>query len=138
MWPGKGPGIPGFVVAAHRAVGATLVYQGKHTEALPHLERALEVAEKLSLPELFVQSLIMGRAMAEGGLLMAEGSFTPLDLFGAFTPRRGLGPANLTVLAFTQAMFTRDLRGMPFTECESDHRTVGSTDDGAQPRNLQV
>jgi hypothetical protein len=63
----------------------------------------------------FVQSLIMGRAMAEGGLLMAEGSFTPLDLFGAFTPRRGLGPANLTVLAFTQAMFTRDLRGMPFT-----------------------
>jgi hypothetical protein len=64
---------------------------------------------------LFIQGLVMGRAMAEGGMLMAEGSFTPTDIFGAFTPTAALGPSNLTVLAFTQAMFTRDLRGMPFS-----------------------
>jgi hypothetical protein len=64
---------------------------------------------------LFVQAMIMGRAMAEGGALMAEGSFTPLDVLGAFTSKAVVGPANLTVLAFTHALFTRDLRGMTFT-----------------------
>jgi hypothetical protein len=64
---------------------------------------------------LLVQGLVMGRAMAEGGMLMAEGSFTPTDLYGAFAPRAALGAGNLTVLAFTEAMFTRDLRGMPFS-----------------------
>ncbi len=40
---------PGFMVAAHRALGSTLVYQGKHTEALPHLEkvRAVEATPAL-------------------------------------------------------------------------------------------
>jgi hypothetical protein len=64
---------------------------------------------------LFIQGLVMGRAMAEGGMLMAEGSFTPTDIYGAFAPRATLGADNLTMLAFTQAMFTRDLRGMPFS-----------------------
>jgi hypothetical protein len=64
---------------------------------------------------LLIEGLVMGRAMAEGGMLMAEGSFTPSDIYAAFAPRAALGPANLTVLAFTQAMFTRDLRGMPFS-----------------------
>jgi TOMM system kinase/cyclase fusion protein len=34
---------PGFVVAAHRALGATLVYQGEHARALPHLNQVLAV-----------------------------------------------------------------------------------------------
>src|SRR5207249_2111084 len=63
----------------------------------------------------FVQAMIMGRAMAEGGALMAEGSFTPMDILGAFTTKAVVGPGSLTVLAFTHAMFTRDLRGMTFT-----------------------
>ena len=64
---------------------------------------------------LFIQGLVMGRAMAEGGMLMAEGSFTPTDIYGAFAPRATLGADNLTMLAFSEAMFTRDLRGMPFS-----------------------
>jgi hypothetical protein len=64
---------------------------------------------------LFVQGLVMSRAMAEGGVLMAEGSFTPLDIVGAFTSPATLGGSNLTVLSFTHAMFTRDLRGMSLT-----------------------
>jgi hypothetical protein len=64
---------------------------------------------------LLVQGIVMGRAMAEGGMLMAEGSFTPLDILGAFTSKRVVGPANLTMLAFTHSMFTRDLRGLTFT-----------------------
>lgn len=64
---------------------------------------------------LFIQAIIMSRAMAEGGALMAEGSFTPLDILGAFTSKSVVGPASLTTLAFTHAMFTRDLRGMVFT-----------------------
>jgi hypothetical protein len=64
---------------------------------------------------LFIQAMIMGRAMAEGGMLMAEGSFTPLDILGAFTSKKVVGPSSLTVLSFTHAMFTRDLRGMTFT-----------------------
>jgi hypothetical protein len=64
---------------------------------------------------LFVQAMIMARAMAEGGMLMAEGSFTPLDVFGVFTSKSAVGPSNLTALAFTHSMFTRDLRGMTFT-----------------------
>jgi hypothetical protein len=63
----------------------------------------------------FIQAMIMARAMAEGGVLMAEGSFTPMDILGAFTSKRIVGPSNLTVLAFTHSMFTRDLRGMTFT-----------------------
>jgi uncharacterized protein DUF6785/uncharacterized protein DUF6784 len=64
---------------------------------------------------LFVQAIIMSRAMAEGGALMAEGSFTPLDVLGAFTSKSVVGPSSLTTLAFTHAMFTRDLRGMTLT-----------------------
>jgi hypothetical protein len=64
---------------------------------------------------LFVQAIIMARAMAEGGVLMAEGSFTPLDILGAFTSKSTVGAANLSALAFTHSMFTRDLRGMTLT-----------------------
>src|SRR5206468_1495789 len=46
---------------------------------------------------LLVQGLVMGRAMAEGGMLMAEGSFTPTDIYAAFAPRAALGAGNLTV-----------------------------------------
>jgi hypothetical protein len=64
---------------------------------------------------LFVQAIIMARAMAEGGVLMAEGSFTPFDILGAFTSKNVVGASNLTVLAFTHSMFTRDLRGISLT-----------------------
>jgi Family of unknown function (DUF6785)/Domain of unknown function (DUF6784) len=64
---------------------------------------------------IFIQAIIMARAMAEGGMLMSEGSFTPFDILGAFTSKSVVGASNLTVLAFTHSMFTRDLRGLTLT-----------------------
>lgn len=34
---------PDFVVGAHRAAGATLVYQGRYAEAMPHLDQVLAI-----------------------------------------------------------------------------------------------
>ena len=63
---------------------------------------------------LFVQGLVMARCTAEGGLLITEGCFTPMDVvtlekYATFSPR------NLTVMAFIDGLFTRDLRGITIT-----------------------
>jgi hypothetical protein len=64
---------------------------------------------------IFVEAIIMARAVAEGGVLMAEGVMVPGDLFTLFAPLNTLGQANLTGLAFFDALFTRDLRGLTLT-----------------------
>ncbi len=64
---------------------------------------------------MFVQAVIMARATSEAGTPMAEGSFTPSDIWGFFARRSGVGKVNLTLLAFSNAMFTRDLRGVTLT-----------------------
>ncbi len=64
---------------------------------------------------IFVQSIVMARSTAEAGMPMTEGSFTPLDVIGIFTHKRSLGVKNLTALAFTDCLFTRDLRGLVLT-----------------------
>jgi hypothetical protein len=64
---------------------------------------------------LFVQSLIMARATSEAGTPMSEGSFTPSDIWGYFASRAAVGKTNLTLLSFSNALFTRDLRGLPLT-----------------------
>jgi hypothetical protein len=64
---------------------------------------------------LFIQAIIMARSTSEGGLLMTEGTFVPADLLAAGMARNSLGPQNLTVLAFLDGMFTRDLRGILLT-----------------------
>lgn len=64
---------------------------------------------------LLIQAVIMARCTAEGGLLMTEGSFVPRDMLALAMPLGSLGPANLTMLSFTDGMFTRDLRGMLLT-----------------------
>ncbi|MDH7569602.1 MAG: hypothetical protein QHJ73_08460, partial [Armatimonadota bacterium] len=64
---------------------------------------------------LFVQAVIMARSTSEGGVLMTEGTFTPIDLISSGMARHTLGPANLTTMAFLDAMFTRDLRGLLLT-----------------------
>ena len=64
---------------------------------------------------LFIQAIIMARSTSEGGLLMTEGTFVPADLLAAGMARNPLGPQNLTVLAFLDGMFTRDLRGILLT-----------------------
>jgi hypothetical protein len=64
---------------------------------------------------IFVEAIVMARSTAEGGLLMTEGCFTPLDVYSLFSPASTLGAKNLTVLAFFDALFTRDLRGILLT-----------------------
>jgi len=70
----------------------------------------------LGLMELLVYvlviSLVMTRATAEGGLLMTEIIFTPLDVFGMFGPRRSIGARNLTMMVFATVPFSGDMRGL--------------------------
>ena len=63
----------------------------------------------------FVQAVIMARGCAEGGLPMSEGSFTHMDISALVVQPASLGPRTLTSLAFFDAMFTRDLRGLVLT-----------------------
>ena len=64
---------------------------------------------------MFVQAVIMARGTSEAGTPMAEGSFTPFDIWGFFARKSAVGKVNLTLLAFSNAMFTRDLRGVMLT-----------------------
>ena len=59
----------------------------------------------------FVVVIVMARSVSEGGMLMTETSFRPVDLVRMFTRVSNLGPSTLTALSFTDAAFTRDLRG---------------------------
>jgi len=63
----------------------------------------------------FVQAVVMARGCAEGGLPMAEGSFTHMDISALVIQPAALGPRTLTSVAFFDAMFTRDLRGLVLT-----------------------
>lgn len=64
---------------------------------------------------IFVTALIMARSTAEGGLLMTETTFRPVDLYRLFAPVHSLGPANMTLLAFMDTAFLRDQRGLLLT-----------------------
>jgi hypothetical protein len=64
---------------------------------------------------LFVEAIVMARSTAEAGMPMTEGSFTPFDVIGLFTQKRAVGVRSLTALAFTDILFTRDLRGLVLT-----------------------
>jgi len=63
----------------------------------------------------FVQAIIMARGCAEAGLPMAEGSFTALDISALALPPGALGARTLTITAFFDALFARDLRGITLT-----------------------
>ncbi len=63
----------------------------------------------------FIVAVVMARSTAEGGLLMTETSFRPVDVYRLFAPTSTLGSANMTVLAFADAAFFRDLRGLVLT-----------------------
>ncbi|MER3403685.1 MAG: hypothetical protein C4337_10505 [Armatimonadota bacterium] len=63
---------------------------------------------------LLVQGLVMARCTAEGGLLITEGCFTPMDVI-TMEKYSLLSPRNLTAMAFLDAMLFRDLRGIPIT-----------------------
>ncbi len=62
-----------------------------------------------------VVAVVMARSTAEGGLLMTETSFRPLDLYQLIASKASLGAQSLTVLSFLDAIFTRDQRGLILT-----------------------
>ena len=61
---------------------------------------------------LFIVAVVMARSVAEAGMLMTEASFRPVDIVQLVRMKQSLGRDNLTALSFTDAVFTRDLRGM--------------------------
>jgi hypothetical protein len=63
----------------------------------------------------FVEAIIMARATSEGGLLMTEGCFTPIDVVALLARKSALGVRNLTALVWESGLFTRDLRGLTLT-----------------------
>ncbi|MCS7300297.1 MAG: hypothetical protein NZ556_01905, partial [Fimbriimonadales bacterium] len=63
---------------------------------------------------LTVQGLVMARCTAEGGLLITEGCFTPMDII-TMEKYSLLSPRNLTTMALLDAALFRDLRGVPIT-----------------------
>jgi len=64
---------------------------------------------------IFVTALVMARSTAEAGMLMTETSFRPIDFYRLFSPVHALGPTNMTMLAFFDAAFLRDQRGLLLT-----------------------
>jgi hypothetical protein len=59
----------------------------------------------------FLIALVMARSTVESGLMMTETSFRAVDIYRVFAPTSAMGPGNMTVLAFMDAVFFRDLRG---------------------------
>jgi hypothetical protein len=57
----------------------------------------------------------MARATSEGGMIMTEGCFTPIDIYSLFASPSSLGAQNLSILPFMDSFFTRDLRGILIT-----------------------
>ena len=64
---------------------------------------------------LFIVALVMARSTSEAGMLMTETSFRPIDAYRMFGDVRSLGAANLTGLAFLDAIWMRDQRGLLLT-----------------------
>jgi hypothetical protein len=76
---------------------------------------ALGYAAFAMLIYVFVEAIIMARGCAEAGLPMAEGSFTALDISALVLPPSALGARTLTITAFFDGLFARDLRGITLT-----------------------
>ncbi|MFC1715226.1 DUF6785 family protein [Candidatus Poribacteria bacterium] len=64
---------------------------------------------------MFIVAVVMARSTAEGGLLMTETSFRPVDMYSMVMAKAALGGPTLTVLSFFDAVFTRDQRGLILT-----------------------
>jgi hypothetical protein len=64
---------------------------------------------------LFVVALVMARSTCEGGMLMTETSFRPINIYQMIGDPRNLGNANLTGMAFLDGLWLRDQRGLILT-----------------------
>jgi hypothetical protein len=61
---------------------------------------------------IFFVALITSRGVCGAGVLIADTSFLPMHLISLATPLSTLGGGNLTMMGMTNAIFTRDLRGV--------------------------
>ena len=64
---------------------------------------------------MFFVAVVMARSTAEGGLLMTETSFRPVDMYSMVMAKSTLGGPTLTMLSLIDAVFTRDQRGLILT-----------------------
>lgn len=64
---------------------------------------------------LFLVALVMARSTSEAGMLMTETSFRPIDIYRMMGDPKNLGASNLTGLAFLDAVWFRDQRGLLLT-----------------------
>jgi len=64
---------------------------------------------------MFFVAIVMARSTAEGGLLMTETSFRPVDMYSMLVAKSTLGGPTLTMLSLFDAVFTRDQRGLILT-----------------------
>ena len=83
-----------------------------------------------------VVALVLSRSVCEGGLMMCETSFKPIDVIGLVVPRRTLGAQNLVPFAFLDAVFFRDMRGLFLAGFLDDQKL--SKGLKVQPRRLLV
>jgi hypothetical protein len=77
---------------------------------------------------LFIIAVIMTRSVSEAGILMTETSFLPSHLIRLVTPLPLLGAQNMTMMALTDTVFTRDLRGVllsPFMDTQKMANEIG-------------
>ena len=63
----------------------------------------------------FVIALLMARSTSESGMLMTETCFRPVDVYRMLGDVRRLGGSNLTAMAFLDALWMRDQRGLVLT-----------------------
>jgi len=63
----------------------------------------------------FMIALVMARSTAEGGMLMTETTFRPIDVYRMFGSVHALGPHNLALLAMVDNVLLRDQRGLLLT-----------------------
>lgn len=85
---------------------------------------------------IFFIAFIMSRGVAEAGLLMTETSFLPSHLISLVYPLPSLGATNLSVMALTNVVFTRDLRGVMLSPFLDDLKMAKEV--GLKPRSLLI
>lgn len=83
---------------------------------------------------LFLVAVVMTRSVSEAGILMTETSFLPSHLIRLVQPLPLLGAQNLSLLALTDTVFTRDLRGVLLSPIMDSQKMANET--GVRPRAL--
>ena len=84
---------------------------------------------------IFFIAMIMSRAVCEAGLLMTETSFLPSHLISLVYPLPAMGPQNLTIMAMTNMVFTRDMRGIMLAPFLDAQKLAGQV--GMRPRAMR-